>query len=718
MKQVVQDIRNGKTEVIDVPAPTVMDGAVLVRTAASVVSAGTERTLAAFAGKTLAGKAAERPDLVRQVIDKVRREGLLTTIEAVQNRLDQPMPLGYSSAGVIVQVGAGVIDLHPGERVACAGGGHAVHAEFASVPRNLVASVPAPVSAEAAAFATLGSIALHGFRLADVSVGSRVAVIGLGLLGQLALRVVRAAGCHAFGVDISPRRVDFARQGGFEAAQRGEANAAGGGVSQGKGFDAVLICADTEDSDPVVLAGELARDRGAVVAIGAVGMDIPRRSYYQKELSLRVSRSYGPGRYDPMYEETGVDYPPGYVRWTEGRNLAAFLAMVADGLLDPVELITHRFDVAQAAQAYDLIQGPQREQALGIVLQYPSASDSAPVGRIETGRQAAAGEVRLGAIGAGNYAGNVLFPKLRGLPHLSLVGLASARGLSSVDAARRFGFSYAASDADQLLSDGAINTIAVLTRHNLHAEQVIAALAAGKHVFCEKPLAITFTELEQVQLAAAAADRLLTVGFNRRYAPLMRSLRGFFEPVQGPLMMHYRVNAGPLPADHWLLDPSIGGGRIVGEGCHFVDALTYLCGSIPVQVAAAGVGGEQQHQNVGLTLKFDDGSVGTVSYVAVGDPSMGKERLEVFGGGRSAVLDDFRRLTTWVGGRRGGQRAWLRQDKGHRGLWMAFVGAITDGGPAPIPYQQLFAVSAAALTAVQSLRSGESEPIRLPLSGA
>ncbi|MGA9531617.1 MAG: bi-domain-containing oxidoreductase [Anaerolineales bacterium] len=714
----MQDIRNGNIEVMDVPAPTVVDGAVLIRTAASVVSAGTERTLAAFAGKTLAGKAAERPDLVRQVIDKVRREGLLTTIEAVQNRLDQPMPLGYSSAGVIVEVGAGVTDLQPGERVACAGGGHAVHAEYASVPRNLVSPVPAAVSDEAAAFATLGSIALHGFRLADVGVGGRVAVIGLGLLGQLAQRIVRAAGCQAFGVDVSPWRVDFAREHGFEAAIRQDAELAARGVSHGLGFDAVLICADTQDSDPVILAGELARDRGTVVAIGAVGMDIPRRTYYEKELSLRVSRSYGPGRYDPTYEESGVDYPPGYVRWTEGRNLAAFLAMVAEGRLNPSEMITHRFAVAQAAQAYDLIQGPEREQALGIILEYPEAGDAVPAGRIETGKRAAAGDIRLGVIGAGNFASNVLFPKLRGLPRLSLVGLASARGLSSADAARRFGFSYAASDADQLLADESINSIAVLTRHDLHAGQVTAALAAGKHVFCEKPLAITSDELERVRQAAMAADTLLTVGFNRRYAPLLRSMRGLFEPIQEPLVMHYRVNAGPLPADHWLLDPSIGGGRIIGEACHFIDALTYLCGSIPTQVTAQGVSGDQAHQNVALTLQFADGSLGTINYVAGGDPSLGKERVEVFGGGRSAVMDDFRRLSTWAGGRRRVQRAWLRQDKGHRELWAAFVEAAADGGSAPIPYEQLFAVTAATFAAVQSLRSGGTEPVALTSNGA
>jgi predicted dehydrogenase len=719
MKQVVQSIRSGKTEVMEVPAPRALEGAVLVHTTASVISPGTERALASFSGKSLAGKALERPDQVRRLLGKARREGLLSALEAIQSRLGQRMPLGYSSAGVVVELGQGVVDIQVGQRVACAGGGHAVHAEYAVVPRNLVSPVPDAVTDEAAAFATLGSIALHGFRLSGVAVGGRVAVIGLGLVGQLALGIARAAGCRPFGIDLSDWRVQFARRHGFDAVVRDEAEAAASEAGGDIGFDAVLICADTNDSDPVMLAGELVRDRGTVIAIGAVGMDIPRRTYYDKELTFRVSRSYGPGRYDPRYELDGVDYPAGYVRWTEGRNLAAFLRMVADGGLNPAALITHTFPVAEAPRAYELIQGSGRQQAMGLVLTYPEVPGGGEQRRatVEASDRAAAGKVRLGVVGAGNFASNVLFPKLRNLSDLSLVGIASAHGLSSADAAGRFGFRYAAPDFEHLLEDSNINTIAVLTRHQLHADQVARALTAGKHVFCEKPLAISRGGLERVQQAMQESGPLLTVGFNRRYAPLLVSLRRWFDRVAGPLVMHYRVNAGSLPADHWLLDPEVGGGRIIGEGCHFIDALTYVCGSLPVEMVAEGTGGGGQ-QDVALIVRFADGSLGTIDYIASGDPAMSKELVEVFGGGRAAALEDYRRLTTWAHGRRRGQRSWFRQDKGHRRLWEAFVAAVASGGPPPIPSDQLLAVTAAALAAMESLRTGGPVPVQVNTAAA
>jgi predicted dehydrogenase len=717
MKQIIQSMSSGETKLIEVPAPGPSPGSVLVRTAASLVSPGTERAVAEFAAKGMIGKAQARPDLVHEVWTKLRREGPLATLEAVQNRLRDPLPLGYSSAGTVEKLGESVTDLAVGQRVACGGGGYAVHAEIVSVPRLLVAPVPDSVSDEAAAFATLGAVALHGFRLAEVEIGERVAVIGLGLLGQLALRLIDAAGCRPFGIDISRDRVDFAREAGYSACERVEADTASGDWTAGFGFDAILICAESEDSDPVELAGAIARDRASVVAVGAVGMEIPRRLYYEKELTFKVSRSYGPGRYDPGYEEKGIDYPAGYVRWTEGRNLEAFLGLVAEGRVDPQPLITHRFPIEQAETAYELIRGPKSRSALGIILEYPEREGFVRELRLAPARHdVKRGSVRVGVLGSGNYARSTFLPRTRGVAGVDWVGLASARGLSSAQAARRFGFEYATSDGQALVDDESIDAIAVLTRHHLHAANVEAALGAGKHVFCEKPLALNHEELARIRVAMATAQRLLAVGFNRRFAPMLIAMRDHFGDAVGPLTMIYRVNAGRLPAGHWLNDPKVGGGRIVGEVCHFIDAMAYLSGSLPVSVFAQGVHASEANDNVNLTLSFSDGSVGSILYTAEGDRSQPKERFEAFGGGKSSVLDDFRRLDTYRGGRRRGQRSWLRQDKGHRALWRAFIESIRQGGPPPTSYEEIFYVTSATFAAIDSLQSGRPEAVLIPES--
>jgi predicted dehydrogenase len=712
MKQVVQNVRKGETSVLDVPVPQVLPGTALVRTVASLVSVGTERALVEFAGKTLLGKARSRPDLVRQVMEKARREGLLTTFDAVQNRLEQPLPLGYSSAGLIEAIGEGLTGFQVGDRVACAGGGYAVHAEFAVVPQNLLAKLPPGVDFESGAFATLGAIALHGFRLGEPQLGDRVAVIGLGLLGLLAAKIAQAAGCVVFGVDTDPERVKIAGDFGIEAVQRDMAETEGPAFTGGTGFDLIQICADTPSSDTVQLAGVLARDRAVVVATGAVGTDLPRRPYYMKELRFIISRSYGPGRYDPLYEEAGVDYPRGYVRWTEGRNLEAFLELVADGKIELQPLLTHRFPIERATEAYDLISNPKGETALGVLLTYPQGQD----GQDSAGRKVQLREqiieaqdaVRLGVIGAGNFATAVMFPAMESVGEMEWVGLATATGMKAAQVGKRFGFTYATTDVEELLGDQRINTIAVLTRHHLHASQVTAALEAGKHVFCEKPLALTVEELLQIESILGTTDRLLTVGFNRRFAPLAREMKDFVESAREPLVMHYRVNAGLLPLDHWLHDPAMGGGRLIGEACHFIDFLTFLTGSLPVRVFTLGLpdDGRYREDNFVISLQFADGSVGQVSYLANGDRSLPKERIEVFSGGKVAVLDDFRQLHLTQSGRTKTQKSPLRQDKGHRAEWQAFQQTITQGGSPPIPYEQIFAVSRASFAALESLRSG------------
>lgn len=724
MKQLLQNIRSGETSVVEVPIPTPQDGEVLVCTAASLVSAGTERMLVEFAEKSLLGKARSRPDLVRQVMDKARREGLLTTVEAAFNRLDQPMPLGYSSAGTIVALGPGVEGYQAGQRVACAGGGYAVHAEYVSVPENLITLLPEQVDFESAAFTTLGAIAMHGFRLAETQLGERITVIGLGLLGLLAVGIARAAGCQVLGVDLNPQRVALAEKMGAQAVLRDQAEEAAQSFSRGRGCDAVLICADTPSADPVELAGLIARDRARVVAVGAVGLHIPRKIYYEKELTLLNSRSYGPGRYDPDYEEGGKDYPIGYVRWTEGRNMEALVELLASGLLDVHPLISHRFTIEEAPEAYELITGKREEPFLGVLLTYPQ-SDGTTSGTIVentqvadrlAGSKSAAQQVALGVLGAGNFATAVLLPALHDLPGLKLVGIASASGLSAQHAARRFAFRYAASDENQIIHDPQINTIAILTRHNLHARQVLAGLRAGKHVFCEKPLALTQEELEEITQAlqgeSAPIDNqpLLMVGFNRRFAPLAQRLQTFIAGRKEPLAAHYRINAGYIPLTHWLHDPEQGGGRIIGEGCHFVDFLTYLVGQAPLSVSAQALpdGGRYREDNAVLTFAFPDGSLGTVSYLANGDKAFPKERVEVFTGGRVAVLDDYRTLEMVRDGRREVLRSRLRQDKGHRAEWQAFSTAIRSGGFPPIPYDHLFGVTRATFAAVKALRTKET----------
>lgn len=710
MKQLLQNLRDGKAVVVDVPAPTPKPGTVLVRNAASLISAGTERMVVDFAGKSLVGKARSRPDLVRQVLDKARREGVLTTLEAVFNRLDQPMALGYSCAGTVAAVGAKVEGFKPGDRVACAGGGYAVHAEYVVVPKNLLAVLPEQVDFESAAFTTLGAIALHGFRLAEAQLGERIAVIGLGLLGLLSVGIARAAGCSVFGVDLDPHRVALAEQMGAIAAQRSQAEESGRSLTQGRGFDAVLICADTPASDPLELAGILARERAKVIAVGAVGMSLPRKLYYEKELQLIVSRSYGPGRYDPQYEESGIDYPYGYVRWTEARNLQAVVGLLASGRLDVKPLITHRFPIEQGEAAYDLISGKSRQPFLGVLLTYPHSREAtAPLRRVELSSPAAPleGLPGLGVLGAGNYATAVFLPAVQRSGGVHKVGIATAGGLSARHAAQRYGFGFASSQESDILANPQIQVVAILTRHQHHARQVMQALRAGQHVFCEKPLAINPEELNAIQqLLEEKPPALLTVGFNRRFAPFSRQMAKFLENRREPMFIHYRVNAGYLPLTHWLHDAQQGGGRIIGEGCHFIDYLTFLVGEPPLRVRTVGLpDGERYRQdNVSMTFTFEDGSIGVVTYLANGDKSLPKERVEVFCAGRVAVLEDYRSLELLQNGQRQKFAARLRQDKGHQALWEAFVQAVRQGGQPPIPYDHLLNVTRASFAAVESLR--------------
>lgn len=708
MKQLLQNIKNGKSIVEDVPIPTPREGQALVKTEASLVSAGTERMVVEFAEKSLLGKARSRPDLVKQVMDKARREGLLNTAQSAFNRLDQPMALGYASSGTIVALGEKMEGFSIGQRVACSGGGYAVHAEYAVVPRKLLTPLPKNVDFESGAFTTLGAIAMHGFRLAEPQIGETVAVIGLGLLGLLTAQIASAAGCNVLGIDIDQTRITLASSLGLEAVHREKAIESSAAFTINRGFDFILICADTTSNDPVELAGSIARDRARVVATGAVGLNIPRKIYYEKEISFINSRSYGPGRYDPSYEEGGNDYPLGYVRWTEGRNFEAVVDLMAKDKIKVKPLITHRFPIEKATQAYDVITGKKKEPFLGVLLTYPESDWKAesriihfPLPAVKTGH------VKLGVLGAGSFANTILLPAIKKAGDIELVGIASSGGLHAQYAGKKFDFKYASSSDEEIINDPNINTVAILTRHDSHAELAVKALKAGKHVFVEKPLAITPEQLDKIEQQLLITNNcLLLTGFNRRFSPLAQGLSTFFKNRTEPMHMHYRINAGYLPLNHWTQDPEIGGGRIIGEACHFVDFITFLVGETPVSVTAHALpnNGKYREDNVSMTFIFPDGSIGVVDYLANGDKSYPKERVEVFCGGKIAVLDDFVSLQTVEDGKKKETKG--TRDKGWANEWKVFTKSIREGGEPPIPYEQLIGVTNSIFAAVDSIRIG------------
>ena len=716
MKQVLQSARTGKVQVADVPAPRVLPGCVLVRIAASLVSAGTERASSEFASKSLLQKAKSRPDLVRDVMNKIRRDGVLSAVSAVRSRLDQPAALGYSSAGTVVAVGEGITDIVPGDRVACAGANYAVHAEFACVPRMLVARIAsADVDFESAAFTTLGAVAIHGVRTAEAKLGDTIAVIGLGLLGQLTVQVLLAAGCRVIGFDLLQERADLARNAGALAVSASEAEFRDlcAHHTSGNGVDCVLITAETASSGPVNLASQIARDRAVVCAVGTVGLELQRKLYYEKELDFRISRSYGPGRYDTAFEQKGRDYPIGYVRWSETRNMEAFLQLLADGKVNVRPLITHSFEIEHAEDAYELITGRgQPEPYLGVLIRY-AHDEREPATRLQlvSRKTQAEVEVRIGVLGAGNFALGTLIPAIQACDGVVLEGICASSGARAKSAAEKFGFGFCTSDEEEILSNPAINTVVIATRHHLHAQQIVSALERGKHVFSEKPLCLNEAELSDIQAAHNCSGRTLMIGFNRRFAPMARRMKSFLGSSSGPLVMHYRVNAGMLPKDHWINDPEQGGGRILGEVCHFVDFLSFLCGATPVSVQATAIPRGREDQDAIIQLAFSDGATGTIHYICSGNRVFGKERIEVFGGGAVAVLDDFRRLELVRHGRKRVFRSWLQQDKGHRAEWKEFVASLRNGSPAPISFDEIFATTQATIRVAESLRSGQTERV-------
>ncbi|MDX9981900.1 MAG: bi-domain-containing oxidoreductase [Lentisphaeria bacterium] len=726
MKQVVQNYRKGTLALEDVPVPVNRPGGVLVQTHFSLISAGTEKMKVDDAKRSYVGMAKARPDKVKQVMETFRQLGPLATFRKVMNRLDSMTPLGYSLAGRVIDVGRGVTGFQVGDMVACGGGELATHAEINWIPVNLCVKIPELsgrpgelLPAQQAAFATVGSIAMQGVRQAAVQVGENVAVIGLGLVGLLACQILKAAGCRVLGFDIDQRKVDLARQLGVDAAENsGQVDPiqVAESFSGGYGADAVLVTTGTRSNEPIVTAGRIARDRATIVDVGINRMDVPWDLYYAKELVLKQSRSYGPGRYDPAYEMHGHDYPIGYVRWTENRNMQSFLELQASGKLDVGALTTHVFDFDRAAEAYDLIAGQSGEFYVGIVLKYETGEERLRAARIASIRLAATpaeGAVNLGVIGAGNFARTMLLPHLKGAG-VNLAGVAAATGISARDTARKFGFDTCTTDYTELLADEGIDAVLVATRHDLHGRVVREALQAGKHVYTEKPLCLNEAELAEIaavyaEAAAGARPPILTVGFNRRYAPLVRRMKDFFAGRQEPMVLHYRCNAGFMEKNSWYQDLAVGGGRIIGEVCHFIDTLQYLTGSDPVRVYARSIRTDNQAttpaDNVVITLAFGDGSVASVTYLANGDPSFPKEYLEAFADRKVAVLDNFSRLTTMARGRRKVVKSAL-QDKGHKAEMQALAETLKGSRETPIPFASLYATTLATFKVHESLEKG------------
>ncbi len=703
MQQLTQTLKDGFMEILEVPFPALEAGSVLVRNHFSVISAGTERKTVKDARLGYIRKAWARRKEARQVLNAVLTQGPRTSYEIVMTKLAMPSALGYSCAGEVIAVGGDVTGFKVRDWVAC-GGSSAAHAEVVAVPKHLCARVPEGVDLREAAFTTLASIALHGVRQADVRLGENCVVVGLGLVGLLTAKLLDAAGVQAIGIDIDPEKVKLAKACGVAqsfARNHPQLEEAILESTGGHGADAVIITADTSSSDPVELAGRLSRKKGRVVIVGNVPTDFPREHYYKKELDLRMSCSYGPGRYDADYEEKGVDYPIGYVRWTENRNMQAFLDLLASGKLDIERLITHKFDFEEATRAYPIILDRSKSFA-GILLKYDLDKPLEKRIRLKSMRFARS-EVHIGFIGAGSFAQRVLLPAAK--KQGNLVGLATARPNSSRGIADKHGFSYCTGDGAEITNDENINTVFIATRHNLHAPYVLEALRKNKNIFVEKPLCLSLEGLQEIAEEYQKRNVHLMVDFNRRFSPHVRETLKLFSSG-GPKAIHYRINAGSLPPQHWVHDKDQGGGRILGEVCHFVDLAMFLAGSRITTVSADSMGDSKGLMDtLVINLTFADESVASISYFSNGHPSLQKERLEIFSAGQAVVIDDFKRMT--IHSKKTRKYNLRKQDKGHARIVEAFLSSVTSGTPTPIPFEDIYWTTLATLKVVESIQSGQ-----------
>lgn len=705
MKQLIQSFKTGELGLFDVPAPVCEINGALVQTTVSLVSAGTEKMLVDFAKKSMLAKAKDRPDLVKQVIDKMKKEGVRNTLEKVFTKLDTPIPLGYSLAGRVVEVGSELSGINIGDRVACGGAGYANHAEINYVPKNLMVKIPDGVDDIDASFVTVGAIALQGVRQTAPLLGEKVAVMGLGLLGQLTVQLLKANGCKVIGSDIDPDKMALAKKLGCdEVCHAGELISKANEFTNGYGVDAVIIAASTSSNQPITDAAEISRMRGRVVLVGMVGMDVPRNTYYKKELEIKLSMAYGPGRYDPEYEEKGIDYPYDLVRFTEQRNFEAFLGLIQEGKITPKELITHSYDFDDAMSAYDLLEGRIKEKYLGIVLNYKKdikLEDEKIVQRSE--KKISNDKVNIGLIGAGNFTKSVILPNIQKVRDFEFVGLCTATGVSAQGTGKKYDFKYITTDSDEIFKNSEINSVFITTRHNDHASKVLKAIESKKHCFVEKPLCIYEEELEAIK-EAYTGETIVQVGFNRRFSPMIEKMKKF---ISGQISVNYRINAGIIPKNVWIQDRTIGGGRIIGEVCHFIDTCSYLIGSEVKSVFATTIQKSDQsipdEDNVNIVLNYVNGSTATISYYAYGDNSMPKEYIEVFSSGLSMQMNDFRELTIFKGGKSSKEKS-ANQDKGFVNEFKAFKEAVKSGNET-ISFESIYNTTKTTFKILESIRS-------------
>ncbi|MCK4441708.1 MAG: bi-domain-containing oxidoreductase, partial [Sulfurovaceae bacterium] len=644
MKQLIQSFKTGELGLFDVPAPTCKADGALVETTVSLVSAGTEKMLVDFAKKSILAKAKDRPDLVKQTMDKMKKEGVKNTLEKVFTKLDSPIPLGYSLAGRVIKVGENLSGINIGDRVACGGAGYANHSEINYVPKNLMVKIPDGVDDIDASFVTVGAIALQAVRQTEPRLGEKIAVMGLGLLGQLAVQLLKANGCKVIGSDVDPDKIELARKlGADEVCHASDMIKKANEFSNGRGVDAVIIAASTKSNQPVIDAGEISRMRGRVIFLGMVGMDIPRNEYYKKELDLRLSMAYGPGRYDSDYEEKGIDYPYDLVRWTEQRNFEAFLGLIEEGKIRPKELITHSYEYDDAMIAYDLLEGKIKEKYLGIILKYKGGIELEKHKIVKrTNKAIGSDSVNVGLIGAGNFTKSVILPNIKKVKGYELVGVCTATGVSAEGTGKKYNFKYITTDSDEIFNNSEINSVFITTQHSSHANLVIKSMNSKKHCFVEKPLCIYENELESIK-EVYTGEFIIQVGFNRRFSPMVEQMK---KSLSSQISVNYRINAGVIPKDVWIQDREIGGGRIIGEVCHFIDLISYFTQSRLISVYAECLSGSKtvSNDNIIATLKYEDGSIGSISYFAVGDKDFPKERIEIFGDEKVCIIDDFREV--------------------------------------------------------------------------
>ena len=698
MKHLLQDLSSGKTAIVEAPDPLVAENSILVRTSLSLISAGTERMLVEFGKASLLDKARQQPEKVKMVLEKVQTDGLLPTIEAVRSKLDQPISLGYSSVGVVAKIGTDVDGFEIGDRVVSNG----PHSSLVKTTANLSARIPDNVDDASAAFTVVSSIALQGVRLSAPTLGESFVVIGAGLIGLLTVQLLKAHGCRVLAVDLDDEKLVLAKQFGAEICNPmagGDPVAVGMAFSRSIGVDGVIITASTKSNDPVTQAARMSRKRGRIVLVGVTGLDLNRADFYEKELTFQVSCSYGPGRYDSEYEEKGQDYPIGFVRWTEQRNFEAVLDLMSTGKLDIGPLVSHRFNFEDAAKAYEKLSADKA--ALGILLEYSADTQKQDVSSIElqSGNSANPSKVILGCIGAGNYAARTLIPAFR-QSNARLHTLVSAGGVSGAVEGEKAGFEVASTDATTALGNNEVNSIAIATRHDTHADVVVDSLDAGKHVFVEKPLCLNLEDLDRVEKAYAKSNQLLMVGFNRRFAPHVVKIKQLLKNSSDPHSFVMTVNAGAIPSDHWTQDREQGGGRLIGEACHFVDLLKFLADSAISEFDLVEMASED-NDTLTVSLKFENGSIGAVHYFANGNKAYPKERLEIFSGGKILQLDNFRKLKGygWAGFK---SMNLFRQDKGQSACVEAFVQAIEEGKTSPIPFEEIAEVSRVCIKLVNS----------------